>query len=363
MAMKVLLLSRYDQLGASSRVRSLQYLPLLESSGIEVTTSPLFDNKYISNLCAGNQISIKSLLYAIAGRLKSMMRKTEYDLIWVESEMLPWLPEWMESILVGHRLPWIVDYDDAIFHRYDQHKSMVVRALLAHKIDALMAHSSLVLTGNKYLASRAKTAGAARVEILPSVIDLKKYTHPAITGEVDIHHHKDFVLGWMGSPVTKKYLLVIQDALQEVCVSDQVRLILVGSGNFHLAGVQPEIRSWTEASEVEELRTFDVGIMPLTDDDWSRGKCGYKLIQYMACSLPVIASPVGANTDIVEDGVNGILASSSEEWVAAIRTLKNDRDLGMRMGINGRKRVEAKYCLQKTAPILANLMYETVAAS
>lgn len=158
-------------------------------------------------------------------------------------------------------------------------------------------------------------------------------------------------------------MLIIKAALHEVCSRNEARLILVGSGSFDLTGAQPEVRPWTEATEIEELRRFDAGIMPLADDDWSRGKCGYKLIQYMACSLPVIASPVGANRDIVEDGVNGILASSINEWVSAIRTLINDRKLGMRMGINGRKSVEARYCLQRTGPILADLMHETVEAS
>ncbi|MBK5225496.1 MAG: glycosyltransferase family 4 protein [Thermoleophilia bacterium] len=361
--MKVLLPSRYSQLAASSRIRTYQYLPFLQSSGIEVTTSSLFDDEYILNLYAGKRVSGVSLLKAFAVRLRAMMQKKKFDLIWVEKEMLPWLPGWLEKLLAGRGTPWIIDYDDAIFHSYDRHKRGVVRAMLGQKIDGLMAHSSLVIAGNEYLASRARHAGAEHVEILPSVVDLERYTGSAVSGESHIDQHKVFSIGWMGSPATKNYLLVIRAALKEACLKDGVKLILVGLGNFELPDVHAEIRPWTEATEIEELRRFDAGIMPLADDDWSRGKCGYKLIQYMASSLPVIPSPVGANKDIIEDGVNGILASSNNEWVSAIRTLINDRKLGMSMGINGRKSVEARYCLQRNGPILADLMHEIAEAS
>lgn len=361
--MRVLLLNRYSQLGASSRIRTYQYLPLLQASGIEVKTSALFDDEYIINLYAGKRVSRISLLKAFAVRLRAMTQKNKFDLIWVEKEMLPWLPGWMEKLLAGRGIPWIVDYDDAIFHSYDRHKRRIVRAMLGQKIDRLMAHSSLVIAGNEYLASRARYAGAENVEILPSAVDLERYTSSAVQDKSLIDQDKVFSIGWMGSPATKNYLLVIRAALKEVCANDGVKLILVGSGNLELPDVQPEIRPWTEATEIEELRRFDAGIMPLADDDWSRGKCGYKLIQYMASSLPVIASPVGANKDIVEDGVNGILASSNNEWVSAIRTLKSDHELRKHMGINGRKRVEARYCLQRTGPILADLMHETAETS
>ncbi|MHB8792315.1 MAG: glycosyltransferase family 4 protein [Thermoleophilia bacterium] len=361
--MQVLLLSRYSQLGASSRIRTYQYLPFLQASGIEVTTSSLFDDDYILNLYAGKRVSSISLLRAYTARLNAMTRNKFFDLIWVEKEMLPWLPGWMEKLLAGRDIPWIVDYDDAIFHRYDRHKRRAVRSMLGQKIDGIMAHSSLVIAGNEYLASRARHAGAKNVEILPSVVDLERYMGSAVSNDSPVNQKKVFNIGWIGSPSTKNYLLIIKSALQEVCSGKEARLILVGSGSFDLTGAQPEVRSWTEATEIEELRRFDAGIMPLADDDWSRGKCGYKLIQYMASSLPIIASPVGANKDIVQDGVNGILASSNNEWVSAIRTLIKDRKLGMRMGINGRKSVEARYCLQRTGPILADLMHETAEAS
>ena len=113
---------------------------------------------------------------------------------------------------------------------------------------------------------------------------------------------------------------------------------------------------WSEAAEVSLIQTFDIGIMPLTDTPWARGKCGYKLIQYMACGLPVIASPVGVNSDIVEHGVNGFLADTEEEWAQAISTLLSDRELRHRMGAAGRKKVEAEYSLQVWGPKVAAMI-------
>ena len=118
------------------------------------------------------------------------------------------------------------------------------------------------------------------------------------------------------------------------------------------------IRDWDEATETGEIGKFDVGIMPLPDNPWERGKCGFKLIQYMACGKPVVASPVGVNREIVVDGVNGFLASSHDEWVRALERLKSDPELRRTMGANGRRMVEEKYCLQVTAPRLHRLLLE-----
>ena len=141
----------------------------------------------------------------------------------------------------------------------------------------------------------------------------------------------------------------------------------LGAG-LRIVGARPDaaregafvFEPWSEATEVPLIQTFDIGIMPLTDTPWARGKCGYKLIQYMACGLPVIASPVGVNADIVEHGVNGFLADTEEEWAQAISTLLNDRELRRRMGAAGRKKVEAEYSLQVWGPKVAAMIRDVV---
>jgi len=152
----------------------------------------------------------------------------------------------------------------------------------------------------------------------------------------------------------------LQHAFAKVCSDINARLVLVGSGQVQLDGIPTEIRTWSEETEVKNIQDFDVGIMPIPDDPWTRGKCGYKLIQYMACGRPVIASPVGVNQQIVEDGANGFLAVTVSDWVHALKTLGNDYELRDRMGKAARAKVESQYSLQVAAPRLADLMRNMV---
>lgn len=348
--MRVLLLSRYGCLGASSRLRSYQYIPYLTAQGVDVTIAPLLGDEYLKNLYEGRSKPWKAILLAYVRRLVCLLKVRNFDLIWIEYELLPWFPGWLETLLFSLDIPYIVDYDDAVFHRYDLHSKLIVRLLLSKKIDKVMRRAALVIVGNDYLANRARLGGATRIEYLPTVIDLERY-HALPRGE-----NKIFTIGWIGSPTTARYLHLIQPALAEICRDGIARLVLVGSGPIKLDSVPVETRAWTEDTEVTDIQSFDVGIMPLPDEPWERGKCGYKLIQYMACGRPIIASPVGINRKIVEEGVNGFLATTIAEWVAAFRVLYNNPELLERMGRYGRKRVETNYCIQVTAPRLLSLL-------
>ena len=135
----------------------------------------------------------------------------------------------------------------------------------------------------------------------------------------------------IGTPITAKYLHLVHSALAEVCQRNKGRLVVVGSGKIEIDGVPTEIHAWSEETEVAEIQNFDVGIMPIPDEPWERGKCGYKLVQYMACGRPVVTSPVGANKKIVENGVNGFLASNTDEWIDALSILRDDPNMSDRM--------------------------------
>lgn len=346
--MHVLLLARYGPLGSASRVRFYQYLPYLQAHGLKITVCPLLADEYVQNLYTGKRQSLTFLVRAYFNRLRALLTSQKFDLIWLEKEALPWLPAWFENTLA--HIPVVVDYDDAVFHRYDLHANRLVRALLGKKIDGVMRHAALVIAGNDYLAARAKQAGARRIEILPSIVDTTRY-QPANQPSTS-----PFTIGWIGAPVTAPYLHAVQPALAEICANGAARVVLVGSGNINLPGVPLEIRPWTEATEVADIQTFDVGIMPLPDEPFERGKCGYKLIQCMACALPVIASPVGVNQQIVEPGVNGFLATTPEEWTTALQTLRTSATLRAQMGLAGREKVEQFYSLQANAPKLLKLL-------
>jgi hypothetical protein len=213
-----------------------------------------------------------------------------------------------------------------------------------------MRVAKIVSAGNPYLAQRARVAGAQRVEILPTVVDLARYH---VIGAAGVNPP---VIGWIGSPGTVGFLRLIETAVTEFVNAGHARMVAVGVQQSPLSLLPMELRPWHEATEVAEIQGFDIGVMPLPDEPFERGKCGYKLIQYMACGKPVIASPVGVNRDIVQHGVNGFLAETESEWRDAIRQLVGDPALRVQMGREGRRIVELSYSLQAIAPRVGQLL-------
>lgn len=344
--MNILILTRYDSLGASSRLRFLQYSPWFEKSAFTYTVSPLIDNHTLQAFYQAGNYSRFRLIKAYAHRIHTLLKKQKFDLIWIEKEALPWLPAWFERNLLG-KTPYVLDYDDAIFHNYDQNTSPVVRYFLGQRIDKLMSEATLITAGNAYLAQRAIKAASRKVEIIPTVIDLERYPLKTMTSTND----NVLRIVWIGSPYTLKYLKLIEKPLAVLSQKFTFKLRIINSISLDLPGVDIEFVPWTETTEVASLQACDIGVMPLVDSPWERGKCGYKLIQYMACGLPVVASPVGVNTEIVR-GENGYMATTDEEWIEALGKLLRDTQLRQHMGEAGRKRVEMEFCIQQVAPKL-----------
>jgi glycosyltransferase involved in cell wall biosynthesis len=225
-----------------------------------------------------------------------------------------------------------------------------------------MAQSALVIGGNQYLAQRARQAGAPQVAVLPTVLDIDRYCckeYPVFKSPGDNGSQAAAELPcivWIGSPSTAAYLENLKPVLTRVAQQHRFRLRIIGGLPLTITGVPVDCLAWSEATEAQWLRSADIGIMPLTDTQWERGKCGYKLIQYMASGLPVVASAVGANQDIVLDDVNGYLASTPEQWSEALGRLLASPALRARLGLAGRQRVEARYCVQQVWPTLASLL-------
>lgn len=349
--MSVVYFTKYTRAGASSRYRSFQYLPALEAAGVGYSVSPLFDDAYLAHKYAHGRAHRTAVLRAFARRLWAALAVPRASVVVVEYELLPYFPALLERWLAWRGCRMVVDYDDALFHQYDEHRNKWVRRLLGRKIATAMRLAHTVVAGNAYLADYARRAGAPRVEVIPTVIDLARYRAKDAASPSEL-----FTIGWIGSPSTARYLRDIAPALAEVCRDGRARVRLVGSGPIELPGVPVEVIPWREDAEVDEIRRFDVGIMPLPDEPWARGKCGFKLIQYMACGLPVVASPVGVNAEIVEAETSGFLATTQREWVNALERLRAEPDLRQRMGEAGRRRVEARYCLGVTAPRVLALL-------
>jgi glycosyltransferase involved in cell wall biosynthesis len=355
----VLLLTRYERLGASSRVRFLQFLPELERQGFDFDVQPLLDNDYVRSLYGGPPFGAGRLFMSYARRFRALARRRRYDLIWLEKEALPWLPAWMEiARLQG--LPYVVDYDDAWFHRYQSHW---LSPLLGHKIDAVMRVAYTVVAGNDFLARHARQAGARHVEIVPSAVDTARYRDLQVAPARDstAPAGDSMVVGWIGIPLNAHYLGVVAPALRAVAGENITLHVVGGVAPPELVGIVAKSFPWTEETEIARIAAFDVGIMPLHDTAWERGKCAYKLLQVMAAGKPVIASPVGANRQVVQHGVNGFLADGPDEWADALRRLA-DPELRRRMGEEARQTVEAQYSTAVVTPRLAAILREAAQA-
>lgn len=346
--MRILVLHKYGQKSASCRHRVMQYLPYLKAEGYLCDVSSLLDDSFIEYRYLTGQRSVWGIVRAVSRRLSVLWKIRSYDLIIIGVELFPYCPAVFERIFNRLGIPFIFDFDDPIFHYYDLHRWKFVRWALGMKIAEVCRRAAVVFAGSPYLAEYASRAGRTP-EYLPTVIDLGRYDRIKSVQDRDA---RPFIIGWIGSPTTAKaYLPLVESALREFCTTHRAKLVMVGDGGYiPSSGIPFESRPWSEGSEIEELLSFDVGIMPLSNDSWSKGKCGFKLIQYMACGLPVICSPVGANTHIVEEGVSGLFASHTDEWVDALQLLAGNLALTREMGLAGRRRVELDFCVQKTAP-------------
>ena len=348
--MRMLALTKYGRLGASSRLRTMQYVPHLAHAGIDVCVQPLMDDDYVKRLHEGSGIDWVAVASNYARRVQWGLRAGRFDVVWVEKEMLVGLPAVLERMMRVSGNPFVADYDDAIFHGYGLSRNPV-RRLLASKIDQVMRNAAIVTCGNDYLLRNAEVAGARRVALMPTVIDLARYpSMPAFR-----QAGSKTIIGWIGSPSTVKYLEGILPALKELARQHPVQLRIIGA-HLNTDGIESRCIEWTEESEVASMLPFDVGIMPLPDEPWERGKCGYKLIQYMGCWKPVVASPVGVNRSLVRDGVNGWLASTSSDWVASLGRLVADPSLRNSMGLAGRAMVDRTYHLGVAAPRLVRIL-------
>lgn len=353
--MRVLALTRYGRLGASSRVRFYQYFPALEAQGIHCEARPLFEDEYLVDKYAGRGTSLAFLARAVRRRVSACLERGA-DVAWIEYELLPWCPPGLEQRLAGRLPPFVVEYDDAVFHRYDMRASRLVRRLFGRKIARMMTGAAAVVAGNGYLADYARRAGARRVVEVPSTVDVSRFGPPAREPST-----RDVIVGWIGSPSTARYLSHLAPVAERLRARG-LRLVLVGAGEAAPAGLASESWAWDERREPEHLASMDIGIMPLDDGPWERGKCGYKLIQYMAASLPVVSSPVGANLSIVEDGRTGLFASSPGEWAAALERLAADPGLRRSLGRAGRERAERHYSVEVQSRVLAGVLHDVAQA-
>lgn len=347
--MKVLAFTKYGSLAASTRQRFIQYEPALAEAGIYVTYAPLLQDDHLRRLVANKRASPFPVARAYGQRFLQLITASHYDALWVHCELFPYLPGFIEILCKLWNKPIIFDYDDAIFHMYDASPRPLVRRLLGRKLVPLLRRASACCCGNPYLREYARRYCENTI-VLPTVVDTTTY----VPRQSARQFSTPVTIGWIGSPSTWKMVRPHLGLLAELCRTNGAEFRVIGAGDAAGADRFPGsyFSDWSKETEISDVQTMDIGIMPLNDSPFERGKSGYKLVQYMACGLPVVASPVGVNRGIVANGVNGFLASTEEEWRDALIRLIGDPELRARMGREGRALAESSYSLASQAPRL-----------
>lgn len=346
---------------ASERYRIYQYLPHLRRCGFDCTVRP-FASEALHRAIQKQAVvgRICGVLSCALQRVRDLSALDEFDLVVIHREAFPFLHPFFEMKAIQRHARAIFDFDDAIHVGHRDTPSMKYSWMYKLKygpgINIALQKCRHVIAGNRTLAEHAARLNA-NVTIIPTVVDLQRYTYQPPRETVNA-----VTVGWVGSTSTSPYLAEIEPALQRLSEvhKGKVRFRTFGDPKRSLKLPDLEAQPFRLDSEIDDLRTIDIGIMPMPDNEWTRGKCAFKAIQYMALGIPAVASPVGVAGEIIQHGKNGLLANSAAEWFSCLDRLVRDVELRRRLSVNGRTTVEREYSLQVWAPRVAEL-FEKVA--
>lgn len=258
-----------------------------------------------------------------------------YNIIFIQKVVLP---SNIIKLLKISKKRIVFEFDDAIYLQkgFRTNKS---------RFNELISLYDLIITENHNNKTYVMSKGAKNVLVITGPIDINRYESTRKPKKTNI------IIGWIGSTATQKYIETMMQVFQIISIKyDHVYFETIGAGFLDSRNIRLIQKKWDIDSEVKNLQDFDIGIMPLPDDEWSKGKGGYKLLQYMSIGIPCCASPVGINKTLIKNGVNGYLCETEEQWVECLSKLIDDERLRKKMGVNGRKMVEERYSLQVAYP-------------
>ncbi len=343
------------------RFRLEQWIPLLEAGGVEIVMAP-FECAELHRLLhrpGGMARKLWLIGRAFGRRIRTLMQVREYDAVYVFREAALFGPPLFEYWVSRAGVPMIFDFDDAIFVPYVSPSNGYLSYLkFPGKTRTICRLSAHVMAGNPYLAEYAGQVND-RITIVPTTIDTDKYNgvpQSLTRASIGASDGNVPVIGWSGSFSTVQHLDTLRGALQRLARLERFKLRVIGTPRYELDGVEVEALPWRAATELDDLGLIDIGVMPLPDDQWSKGKCGLKALQYMALGVPTVCSPVGVNSEIIRDGENGLLAASEDEWVETLALLLRSPELRRRLGAAGRATVEQRYSAIVQAPRVYQLI-------
>ena len=346
--MRVLALvpSVYDT-SPGQRYRIEQWEPLLREHGVEITYAPFETEELHATLYTQGRFVEKLNLVTKALRQRSSLlgNLKAYDLVYIFRETALLGPAVFERLIHRSGVPYVFDLDDAVFVSYKSPSNGYLSYLkFAGKTETSCRLAAHVMAGNPYLASYAQRVNE-NVTIIPTTIDTEKYkplSYDRKSGPI--------VIGWTGSHSTVQHLDTLRETLTKLARQATFQLRVIGTPSYQIDGIDVDTMPWRANTELEDLSNIDIGIMPLPDDKWSKGKCGLKALQFMAVGIPTVCSPVGVNTDIIQDNENGLLAASEDEWIRKLSILLESPERREQLGRAGRRTVEQKYSAVSQAP-------------
>jgi glycosyltransferase involved in cell wall biosynthesis len=341
--------TKYTDKGPSSRYRSFQYKEILEKD-FNIKYYPLFDDSYISNLYANKKINISKILISYFSRILHVLKYLGTDkIVIIEYELLPYFPSILEFLLYKTKVKIILDYDDAIFHNYDLNSKRIVRYLYGNKITSMVKYAHTVITGSPYLSSYMNRFATNIVEI-PTSIKFANYT----LDYKEESMKNDIIIGWIGSKSTSKNIINIFEVIKIIYnIYPKIRFKLMGFDNnlkskLNLPNI--EFYNWSAQEELKFLKEIDLGIMPLDDTPFNRGKCGFKLIQYMAMGKPTLSTPLEANVKINRNN-NNLFAANIQQWVEGIEKFISKDIFYKEVGLRNQKIVKDYYSVEANSII------------
>lgn len=331
----------------SQRFRFEQFFPTLESKGYLYNVNCFYDKKTFSILYAkGGKLRLASrILFCFIRRCSHLFTLAKYDCILIQRGAAPFGPpvfEWVIRFL--YRKPIIYDFDDAIWLQPEKKISFLQRWIKSYsKVEKICRWAHTVVVGNQYLAAYAKRI-SNNVAIIPTVVDTDKRFIPVTQPKKD-----KTIIGWTGSHTTLPYLESLVPVLAGLQQKYDFELMVMANKAPQMIQTSFRFVPWSEEAEVTALQQIDIGIMPLPDDEWTKGKCGFKAIQYMALGKPAVASAVGVNIDIINHGSNGLLCSTEKEWTDNLSLLLENPTKIRELGQAARQTIEERYSLRKAA--------------
>ncbi len=351
MSVKILFLVPYPlNESPSQRFRFEQYLPLLKKENIEFKIQSFANVRNWKIFYTRGNILKKAafIISGIAKRTAILLEVPAYDYVFIHREVTPIGPplfEWIIGVFLKKKI--IYDFDDAIWMTERPDESLIRQTIKWRiKVKSICRWSYKISCGNLYLCDYAYRYNH-NIYLNPTTIDTDDLHNPSL------HPAKKsgrIVIGWTGSHSTLNYLLLVKGILKEIEDSyANVDMMVIADREPDLGLKRMIFRPWSRETEIADLSQMDIGIMPLTDDKWAQGKCGFKALQYMAMEIPVVASPVGVNTMIINHGFNGYLANNVEDWVNYLKLLIEDTSARKETGRLGREEVLRNYSVRSNA--------------